>query len=77
MSDRPVFIEATLRESGQPKHRVLISLRAISHIEPNPFEGAGTGSIVYFSGMEDDYIVVQEDYETIIAALGWIRQKKP
>jgi hypothetical protein len=68
-----VFVEFTRSEEGKPAEPVLIALRAIAYVVKNPVD---PGSVIFFSGLEDDFIAVAEDYDTTAAALGWVRGKE-
>jgi hypothetical protein len=56
------FIELTQAEAGQSAGKVLVSLRAVAYVETNTTD---PGSIIYFSGMEDDFITVVEPYDQV------------
>jgi hypothetical protein len=64
------FIEATMLDNEDRPHPVLISLRAVAYIKPIQH-----GCMVYFSGLEDDFLQVRESYDDIISAMGWTRAK--
>lgn len=61
------FIELTEADEADGDRKVLVNLRAVSHIGTHPTDKEV--SAVYFN--LDEYLLVRENYDQIIAILGW------